>query len=213
MMQKIIKRVVITVLFTFVFSQLVYASDELQSGLDALNNEDYALALEILQPLSDAGNADAQYALGSMYGTGKGVERDRARSFELISKSADQGNLDAMERYVAGYAFMPGADDAEVDAAIERGLQLYTQEADKGNTKAMVKLGGMHEMGFGVAESQDEAIAWYKKAAELGDVSAQLKLGQLFMAGVGGDKEDARAWFEKAAAQGSEAAVDYLDML
>jgi len=29
----------------------------------------------------------------------------------------------------------------------------------------------------------------------------------------GGDKEDARAWFEKAAAQGSETAVDYLDML
>ena len=212
-MQKIIKRVAITVLFTLGFSQVVYASDELQSGLDALDNQDYALALEILQPLSDAGNADAQYALGSMYGTGKGVERDRARSFELIKKSADQGNLDAMERYVAGFAFMPGADDAEVDAVIEQGLKLYTQEADKGNTKAMVKLGGMHEMGFGFEESQDEAIAWYKKAAELGDISAQLKLGQLFMAGVGGNKEDAKIWFEKAAAQGSEVAVDYLDML
>lgn len=207
------KRAAITLLFVFGFSQWANAGDELQSGLDALNNEDYALALEVLQPLSDAGNADAQYALGSMYGQGKGVERDRARSFELIKKSADQGNLDAMERYVAGYAFMPGADDTEVDAVFEQALKLYTQESEKGNTKAMVKMGGMFEMGFGVEESQDEAIAWYKKAAELGDVSAQLKLGQLFMAGVGGDKQDAKAWFEKAAAQGSEAAVDYLDML
>jgi len=207
------KRVAMTALLVFGFSQWVYAGDELQRGLDALNNKNYPLALELLQPLSDAGNADAQYALGSMYGMGKGVERDRAMSMELIKKSADQNNLDAVERYVAAYAFMPGADDAEVDAVIERGLKLYRAESEKGNTKAMVKLGGMYEMGFGVPESYDEAIAWYKKAAELGDVSAQIKLGQLFMAGVGGNKEDARFWFEKAAAQGNEDAVQYLDML
>jgi TPR repeat protein len=43
-----------------------------------------------------AGNAAAQFRLGSMYASGVGVGQDDAKAFEWISKSADQGHLDAM---------------------------------------------------------------------------------------------------------------------
>jgi TPR repeat protein len=193
------------------FSQIAYAADDLQMGVDAFNKKNYAQALKILQPLAEAGNAEAQFTLGAMYGQGTGVERDRAKSLELITKSADQGNLDALERMVMAYAFKPGADDAEVDAIFARALKTYQEEADKGNTKAMNKIAGMHAMGFSFEQSDAEALKWYKKAAELGDATAQFKVGYYFYSGIGGDKKESKAWFEKAAAQGKTEAKEYLD--
>ena len=197
------------------FSQIAYAADDLQMGVDAFNKKDYAQALKILQPLADAGDAQAQFTLGAMYGQGMGVDRDRAKSLELVTKSADQGNLDGMERLVMAVAFKPGADDAEVDAIFDRALKLYHAESDKGNTKAMAKIAGMYEMvllpGKSDEESQTEALKWYKKAADLGDATAQFKMGYFFYSGIGGDKKDSKAWFEKAAAQGNTEAKGYLD--
>jgi TPR repeat protein len=193
------------------FSQIAYAADDLQMGVDAFNKKNYAQALKILQPLAEAGNAEAQFTLGAMYGQGTGVERDRAKSLELITKSADQGNLDALERMVMAYAFKPGADDAEVDAIFARALKTYQEEADKGNAKAMNKIAGMHAMGFSFEQSDTEALVWYKKAAELGDATAQFKIGYYFYSGIGGDKKESKAWFEKAAAQGNTEAKEYLD--
>ena len=48
----------------------------IKEGLDAYNNEDYDKALEILSPLAEEGNAEAQNTLGLMYDEGEGVNQD-----------------------------------------------------------------------------------------------------------------------------------------
>ena len=55
-----------------------------------------AQSLADIQHDAVAGNAVAQFRLGSMYASGVGVEHDDAKAFEWISKSADQGNTEAM---------------------------------------------------------------------------------------------------------------------
>lgn len=52
----------------------------------------------------------------------------------------------------------------------------------------------------------------FKRAAGLGDVSAQFRCGQMYYKGEGTDrnKNEARAWFEKAADQGYEKVVEFL---
>jgi TPR repeat protein len=49
-------------------------------------------------------------------------------------------------------------------------------KADAGDSKAQFSLGEMYSNGKGVTQNFDEAIKWYRKAADQGDAYAQLKL-------------------------------------
>ncbi|MBO0905234.1 SEL1-like repeat protein [Jiella sonneratiae] len=52
--------------------------------------------------------------------------------------------------------------------------------------------------------SEDEAVAWFRKAAEQGDAEGQASLGAMYSEGTGVEKDlvQAVAWFRKAAEQG-----------
>ena len=62
----------------------------------------------------------------------------------------------------------------------------------------------MHANGKGTAQDFKEAIEWYKKSAELGNVNAQYNLANLYLRGQGAAQNDklAFSWFIKAAEQG-----------
>lgn len=47
----------------------------------------------------------------------------------------------------------------------------------------------MYDEGRGVARDDAKARAWFQKAAEQGDVKAQLKLGLMYAGGEGGQKD------------------------
>jgi TPR repeat protein len=59
----------------------------------------------------------------------------------------------------------------------------------------------------------EEAVLWYRKAADQGHASAQNSLGVMYMSGLGvkSDCAEAVRWYAKAAAQGFEAARRNLD--
>ncbi len=58
--------------------------------------------------------------------------------------------------------------------------------------------------GFGVMQNDEQALFWYRKAAEQGDTEAQNQLGDIFKYGLcegGIDYYEARDWYQKAAFQ------------
>ena len=57
----------------------------------AHGRRDYATALRLWRPLADQGNAEAQYALGSMYAGGKGVPKNNTEAAKWWRLAADQG--------------------------------------------------------------------------------------------------------------------------
>jgi TPR repeat protein len=59
--------------------------------------------------------------------------------------------------------------------------------------------------GDGVTKNPVEAVKWYHKAAEQGNIMAQLSLGVCFMKGQGVAKDSVEAvkWYHKAAEQGN----------
>lgn len=61
----------------------------------------------------------------------------------------------------------------------------------------------------GSAEGSTEAVAWYRKAAELGNTDAMYNLGVILQAGSGIAKNEteAVAWYRKAAEAGNVAAM------
>ncbi len=63
--------------------------------------------------------------------------------------------------------------------------------------------------GYGVEEDEDEAMEWYRKAAEQGHADAQYALGQCYdVEEYGIEPDDAKAveWYRKAVEQGNESA-------
>ncbi len=66
-------------------------------------------------------------------------------------------------------------------------------------------IGVMYTSGKGVTEDDKEAARWYRKAAEQGNVQAQLFTGMTYALGKGIPQnfEKATCWFHKAAEQGN----------
>ena len=76
--------------------------------------------------------------------------------------------------------------------------------AEQGLAEAQNVLGVMYLHGRGVAQDDQQAVAWFRKAAEQGDVDAQGRLGGMYFhgRGVAQDDKQAVAWTRKAAEQG-----------
>uniref|UniRef100_UPI003F9DA61E tetratricopeptide repeat protein n=1 Tax=Rhodoblastus sp. TaxID=1962975 RepID=UPI003F9DA61E len=72
-------------------------------------------------------------------------------------------------------------------------------EADPHDAAAMTLVAELFADGVGAPLNPDEAMKWYKLAAEQGDKNAQYALANAYLTGKGEPKDvaTARAWFEK----------------
>ena len=73
----------------------------------------------------------------------------------------------------------------------------------------MTALANVYLYGERVTRDPSRAVAWYRKAAERGDVTAQLNLGDLYRRGLGMPKNKIKSyvWLSLAATQGNEWAL------
>ena len=110
----------LSLLFCFVFPILSYA-DQLEDAKAAIQNEDFNKSYELLLPLAEENNAEAQFLLGSLYINGQGVEKDDTKGCSWIMKSARQGY-----------------DQARLHA-----FNIYFELASRGDASAMYNLGYM----------------------------------------------------------------------
>jgi TPR repeat protein len=65
-------------------------------GIRCFQVQDYRQAFIRLIPLAEAGNHDAQYAVGYMYYYGQGVLEDRKKAWHWIKCAAKAGQSDAL---------------------------------------------------------------------------------------------------------------------
>ena len=192
---------------------------EIEKLLEAASQGD-AEALARLRADADAGNCEAQFALGEaqfalgeMYEwdseneDGELVPADYAAAVAWYHKAADQGH--AVAQFRLGVLYQNGVPVHE-----ELAVTWYGRAASQGYPEAQYKLGQMYESGCGDSLLQDseEAVAWFQKAASRGHVEAQFELGHMHSQGrgVSEDDETAVAWYRKAASQGHPGAQYYL---
>ena len=67
----------------------------LEDGLAAVQRGDFETANRLLLPLAEQGDAEAQFNLGLMYDSGRGVPQDGAEALKWLRLAADQGYADA----------------------------------------------------------------------------------------------------------------------
>ena len=164
----------------------------------ALRAGDDASALAQLRPLAAAGDREAEFLLGRMYDTGRGVPQDPAAAASWYRMAAAQGH--ALASLYLGMALYAGAGVKQDRAAAAR---LFRVAADSGNAQAQFYLGGMSMAGIGVAQNHEEAIRRLSQSAAQQNARAMGLLASELFARSEGKREqdliDAYVWSHLAA--------------
>jgi TPR repeat protein len=82
---------------------------------------------------------------------------------------------------------------------------LYRKATRCGNSNSCWNLAINFDKKNAIESEKKEALKWYKKGAELGDVSCQFKLGEIYAKGLFGPEKSAqlaKEWKDKAIANG-----------
>ena len=90
---------------------------DIEAGMRAYANGDYATALRELTPVAENGNALAQFTIGFMYTNGRGVPQDDEEAFRWYLMAAEQQHADAQFQVGLAYATGSGASRNEPEAA------------------------------------------------------------------------------------------------
>ena len=178
-------------------------SYECQDLQNVANDESFPLeerdeAAEQLGRLADAGDAYAQYIIGTAYRDGGLLIPDTAKAQKLLERAAEQDS-DAAQ-YALGKLYL--SDDADVhDPA--KGIYWLKRAADNGNDHAAYRLGKEYLSGKNTIKDAEAAVSYLRQAANNRNAYAQYLLGKLTLMGEGvpKDKEAAYEWF--AAARGN----------
>ena len=83
-------------------------------------------------------------------------------------------------------------------------LEIYRKLAENNDSDCQTFVGWMHHKGLGTTKDDEEALRWFKKAADLSNLEGMFYCGRLMTAMA--RHQEAFAWYEKAAANGYSAA-------
>ena len=174
-----------------------YECQDLQSVAndDRFPLEERDEAVEQLEQLADAGDAHAQYIIGTAYRDGGLLIPDTAKAQKLLERAAEQ-DLDAAQ-YALGKLYL--SDDADVHNPA-KGIYWLKRSADNGNDFAAYRLGKEYLSGKNVSKDTSTAAEYLRQAANNGNAYAQYLLGKLTLMGEGipKDMDAAYEWFAAA---------------
>jgi hypothetical protein len=165
---KLSSTILITLLMCLLFTSFSFA-DPLEDAKAAIQNQDFKKAFELISPLAEQDNPEAQTMLGALYINGQGVEADGTKGLEWITKAAKKG-------------FEP---------AKSRAINLNIELASKGDTAAMFNVGYMCFNGWGGKMDTGVCLKWLENAGEIGHEKSAKILTKIYTEGTFGVPPDA----------------------
>ena len=176
-------------------------SDEFDD-MRELNEEEAPVAVEEIKKIAEKGNPKAETFLAYLYFDGKYIEQDYQKSYDLLCDAESKGYVLAAAYkamfYVNGIIVNQDLNEAErlIEPALDIPPAMYL--------KGMICLS---------RDEEDEAVRWFKKAADNGDDNGLTYLGIALLQGTGGvplDPVKAFECFNKSAALGNAEAENML---
>lgn len=135
-------------------------SMDLSSGIAAFESKHFANAANLLAPLADAGNAEAQYRMAIMCQNGLGRAQNDVDALKWMQLAADQGQPYA--QHGLGFMYMQGECIEKDEAEAVKWLTLAAEQKLPGSA---MTLGMMYEQGQGVEKTklkQNAGTNWPK---------------------------------------------------
>ena len=154
--------------------------------------QNYDEALKWYTKAAKQGYGSAQQTLGEMYYNGEGVPKDYNEALKWLTMSVQSIKQELNK-----------TKELEKQAGLKP-WDGYDREESFMLKDTYFTLGVMYDNGRGTPRDYNEAVKWYKKAAETGIPEAQYNLGNMYSIGQGvtKDNEEAVKWYTKAAEQG-----------
>ncbi len=201
------------VAFFFLIAFAAQARADAERGWQAYLAGDYAAAVGELRPLAEAGEAQAQFYMGTLAEHGAGVPKDYGAALEWYARAAGQGHVGA--QFAIGLLYHDGAGQGAVPQDPVAAARWLGAAAEAGNAMAQHLLGRMYRLGRGVARDDALALKWSQTAAQRGVPGAQFEMGVLISSRPHGRAERvaAYAWFLLAERAGHPGARQNLDLL
>lgn len=127
----------------------------LESGLSAFEHGDYGTAYRELRPLAEDGDPKAQYYIGLMSYSGRGVAPDSAEAIRWMKPAAEKGIAEAQYLYALLLEGGPPGSGGKTEA-----IKWFTLASDQGNVDAQMKLVDRYLRGEGVRQDLVQAYTW-----------------------------------------------------
>jgi TPR repeat protein len=146
----------------------IAAAKDLNNARAAFDDRDYARALDMLLPLAEDGNADAQTLIGFMYRTGLLGIADFDEAALWFEVAIEQRHPDAFFNLGLMYfqhELLPPDGSATRYSFSEAAFTRFREAAELGHAKAQLYLGHMYAEGLGVERDPIEAYKWYQLSA------------------------------------------------
>ena len=148
------------------------AGGPFEDAVDAYKKGDYEAALQLFRPFADDGRDDAEYTLGFLYFSGKGVARDYAEAAKWFRLAAEQGRAEA--QYALGQLYLNGRGVTQnnvlahmwFDLAAAQGTQIAATARD-GVARQMTPAE--------IAEAQKLARDWKSTSVHLSPMSSPVR--------------------------------------
>jgi TPR repeat protein len=139
---------------------LANAVGNIDAAEQAYEKGRYPLALRLLQPLAEQGDARAQAMLGLMYYHGRGVKQDDMEAAKWFHLAADQDEPRAQFNLGVMHAEGQGVPQDYVEA-----IKWYRLAAEQGEARAQFNLGVSYAEGQGADQNYILAYMWFNLAA------------------------------------------------
>ncbi|MGX8705286.1 MAG: tetratricopeptide repeat protein [bacterium] len=161
--------------------------------------------MELYESEIEKGNADAMNDLGSCYYCGdRGFEQDFRKAVHYYSMAAENGSWQARENL--GYCYYYGRD---MDVDYEKAFHYFAPGAFNGHLISLYKIGDMYLNGYYVKQSERDAFLIYQRCLNLMDKDSSkfvggpvhLRLGNMFLNGVGAERNPEQAMWHFHAAE------------
>ncbi|KAM4621431.1 death ligand signal enhancer [Polymixia lowei] len=176
-------------------------------GLESVKSENHEAAFSCFLAAAQHDYSKAQFNTGVCYERGCGVRRDKDKALHYYWQAAIRGHNQARYRYAKLLLASRGRQSTE---ELNTAISLLEQAATAGLTEAQVFLGSV----FSQEPVRDEckSVHYLKMAAERGDSTALLFLGQCFESGFGVKQNLMKAieFYKKAAQAGNSQAKSLL---
>jgi hypothetical protein len=137
---------------------------------------DWFLSAEIktLIAKADAGNADAQFRVGSAYDTGNGAPRSGENAMKYYLMAAEQGHADAQNS--VGSAL-------QAEEKFSEAFGWYERAVAQGHALATNNLAYLYDLGRGVKQDRRKGFELYSRAADLGWAESMWNIANMYGAG------------------------------
>lgn len=144
-----------------------WAYGDVPAAKEAYHAGRYRLAMELAQPLAESGYAEAQYLVGVMLETGRGMPRDVYKAVTWYRRAAEQNHLEATKRL----ALINFSGEFMWTSKV-RAVLWFRSAAQLGDVPSQGFMGRIYENGWGVAADEVEALMWFIVATHNGNQPA-----------------------------------------